>query len=1395
MSYFTGVSLIWLLAFGALFTVVGIVLCYFFPDPWRREPQYEFKAMPALASGILISLVLGYLSHTPLVVIPAALIVGYILANLTKGRKTPEKEEATNQEPSPKDRIPFIHGWDARPRYETEEEGVFIGRSGLLDRLTSDFIGKRSGTILISGVRGVGKTSLVERALLEAKNKLQNRYWKKALLRLDNATEWNPIEGRIRSVLINYASENFPPPIDYLALKKAAEEYSDQPRRFWQKFNPIYRCIRRMREASRAQLLVLKFNASDIGGALAEPGQNALSGKPQVNPEKLLRALIRKLFVTFHTSRPKEEANKPTEAGILQWSLRDKKERRQFYQTLENAYNKSISKSYKEIVSNSVNEAIKLSQSSASEAKFSLERILLLLIVLAIGVVTAIIGWTRAWHPLQSYISSGVAGALAAYLTWSWTIKRSRDVTSDRARQAQVAYEYDYSLAQLEYDLRDIVRALHPRDEGKFDAYRCFTRCVIIFDELDKLEDPFTQLNDVITHFKNFFTLSEALFVFLTDHGFYEHLVAESLKAKLKRHYSEEHTFFTQKIYLRKPEFSHFNETVYRFCDSRNLELRAQQAETTDPDVLKFLLQGKKEIFKNLEQWDSLTNLTHLFLHRDQYPREQKETIERAFTTKGGWSNPIGVAQVWCGLVASGTDGDQLKTAVEAFKKIGGWEKADAVAFLYYRRSLFGEEDRISIEEHYKQLKSPPLDKYTSVDAAQFTLSDLARALCFRTRNHYFDLYYMVYDFVGSYADGAPVIHIEDTRFNREERLWSRYQQLIEAAFYHRRVDHPSREYFNALLMDALYSVFDSRAKGNSIKFGDITFSPGTVAIEEPSLRSAATPLSPWLTGPVSFSVNSTPSTTATAAGHDAAKNGNSIGIVDRRDADQINEAILKLLRLAIARKAISVLPPLAQKLKDENIKLDALATEQFTWNDDCEPLITQEGIELEPYEKELIKFWDENKAELEALNDELENLAAFASLLDESAIRKMENHISKLRVMAEGLRYRSITTSRPDATALKANFGSAEILAAQVPGFILERVRAEGDAETLLASDLQAGPSDSTFRSIFDSRRSEVEQLSKLPLRAVVFPHETKCLIYLLAGSVPADLDLGTIAKMIPISDAHLFWYSPGKEPGELTGIPESARFYFPPPAQNSVATLFSDYSWLARKARVNELIRSSKKGLKDKDLAVRVGAELIGPITPGSELVPYLGHSVLGIVVQTLKELMSDKARLTEQLQSVGFDITKDWSLDGFSKALTKIVSSRQTDYQKPPFDLEDLVRKAIRRLFGASDVEEPALEEILNRGSGVASNENRTIRTLMQTIISNVLLSRLVSAGIQDPGFQDLVQSEFSAGLVKSIEDLATSHSIELKSVTLTFLTSWASDLNKLRTSLKPSVISTR
>src|SRR5204862_1021787 len=132
-------------------------------------------------------------------------------------------------------------------------------------------------------------------------------YWEHAAEYLDRrAKVWHPIDMLVRHSLAKLGEANLSSDIQPNKesrgltgerLKRGAEQYVDRQSRRWKGINPVKRRIVKMYTAASWQLLVLKFSASDIAGALAEPDQK-LPEKPHIDPEKLLRSVIRKLHAT-----------------------------------------------------------------------------------------------------------------------------------------------------------------------------------------------------------------------------------------------------------------------------------------------------------------------------------------------------------------------------------------------------------------------------------------------------------------------------------------------------------------------------------------------------------------------------------------------------------------------------------------------------------------------------------------------------------------------------------------------------------------------------------------------------------------------------------------------------------------------------------------------------------------------------------------------------------------------------------------------------------------------------------------------------------------------------------------------------------------------------------------
>src|ERR1700730_17427018 len=208
MSFFTGVAWWpWLIIYAAVASAVGTLAQFLFGS--RRRKRYWFDPLIGMLIGLLSSVLVAFNTQRPFIVVAAGLFAAYLFSGGYERLKplwldTPssldEPEEDVLYTPSP-DRVLFRPGWDARPRYENEDPGVFVGRDELLERMKNNFVSKPSGTILISGVRGVGKTALVDRALIQARNELQQRYWKQARKALADARFWHLIDRTARRTL------------------------------------------------------------------------------------------------------------------------------------------------------------------------------------------------------------------------------------------------------------------------------------------------------------------------------------------------------------------------------------------------------------------------------------------------------------------------------------------------------------------------------------------------------------------------------------------------------------------------------------------------------------------------------------------------------------------------------------------------------------------------------------------------------------------------------------------------------------------------------------------------------------------------------------------------------------------------------------------------------------------------------------------------------------------------------------------------------------------------------------------------------------------------------------------------------------------------------------------
>ncbi|HSE34152.1 MAG TPA: ATP-binding protein [Pyrinomonadaceae bacterium] len=1396
----------WLVLYSIIGAVIGVFLSWLFPGGVLRARLYPWRPRAALLLSVLFSSLLARglihprigFSLTSIVVFLVAILLGYLTSRmpdpgtptfverwLDRLASTRETVSDVDRPIAPVEQMVFKHGWKARPKFETSTEGSFVGRNDLLGRLSSQFISKGGGTILISGVRGVGKTALVDRALVDARNNLALVYWSEAATFLeDRATPWHPIDMLVRRTLIKLGGslppdpKNSPSDTEASKLMRAAEEYSRQPVvRFWGRLNPVGRRIRDMHAASNWQIFVLKFSASDISGALAEPEQKQ-TGKPRIDPEKLLRSLIRKLYMTLHTSSLDDEAR------VLQKSLCTKKQRQLFIHTLEKAFDKSVSKSYKEIVSNSISDFIKDNRASVSERKFDVIRILIALAVIGgayegakflYKIVVAKWPWVGTVAPeWYAQVVGLAAGGIGLYITWTVTTKRTRERGSDRSQQSQFSLEYDFSIERMQRELESLMNALQPADDGKFYPYRCFTRSAVIFDELDKLENADKQLDDVITHFKNFFTLSNSVFVFLTDHEFYEYLNREAIKAQRARHYSPQHTFFNEKIYLRKPEFARFREAFYRFTNPKWIQKRVASLPS-DPGLIDYLLapEPRNSRALNGNALDVIASLplpalTHLYIRKEGYADESIRTaIESAFISKEGRKDALALAHIWASQARSRADNTELKKTKKEFEDAGGPSNAQAVSYLYFCKDDF-ENDRNGnrypkysdvIAGWYQALNSPSLKDYQSIKRVQFPLGDLAQALCFQTRNHYFDLYQLVYDYISDYLEGLPVIALEDKRFAPETRLASRYQRLLEVAFDSVKEDHPSREYFNGLLMESLYAVFDKRGTGAGVKVGDILFHD-----DDKSAKSG------WLTQ----------------------KNDDRISPYTGRDVEKINHAIVALLQLLLEHNAISSSvvdsssPNFEAQLNANVINWTALGSASFEWNDDVQSVIKLTSNK-EPHEEELVRFWKDHKGELEAFDNELARLWTNATMPDDAA--KLKAAIRELRGKTDAVRLRSIKVSETDAEMLKASVMTPEARRALMSKSILDRIKAEDDA-FIVEEAIKGSAADEQAREM-DSRRKQFEAATGVQLRALISPRDTDYFVFFASGPVPPDTELNW--ANFPKANDYVLWYSSAKQ--QLTDPNNNVWFYYPPSNESSARALFDDYCFVATKGRLSRIVAHVQAAeYKDTSLAVRAGAEAVGFIGAGSSFQIALSRPELEMATTLLDRAVSD-FQANPTAAGKAYNTEKSTTAYDAIAALTDHMANSIGEREEPPFDLKLAINDTLRLLVD-SDVSNLSAQDWLRLfASGRTSSfTSAVIGAVVNQVVAESLRTSLAAdpsrPSLEEQRLLDVARKELVSWINLQILAIAEVTSSDVKQMLAT--ADWATELEKRRRGLRSTAL---
>jgi hypothetical protein len=321
-----------------------------------------------------------------------------------------------------------------------EYEGYYGGRKNELEKLTNELYRRSTGSILVSGYRGVGKTSLVYKALSD--------------------------------------------------LRKKDKE-----------------------------LIIVILNAAQL---------DVRSDNEEVDPKKIIENLIRRLYLIANETNLEIEIK--DQIDLL------------YQRAIASVVN--IERSHKNQLEH-VNEKTHESNLSITIKNNGLILIVLGLLALFFQYIDIMsIGILNKIFPI--IIAS--SGSLYIMYKNAQVTRKTKSIKES----ANEIYMFDNCIANLEFDLERIHKLIH---------YNYNKKIIYVIDELDKLESDnkkSKKVEEILNYFKNFFTLSNAIFVFIGGDKLYDSLSMPNEIANQSDEISrpKNYTYFTSKYFISRPLWS-----------------------------------------------------------------------------------------------------------------------------------------------------------------------------------------------------------------------------------------------------------------------------------------------------------------------------------------------------------------------------------------------------------------------------------------------------------------------------------------------------------------------------------------------------------------------------------------------------------------------------------------------------------------------------------------------------------------------------------------------------------------------------------------------------------------------------------------------------------------------
>jgi Cdc6-like AAA superfamily ATPase len=325
-------------------------------------------------------------------------------------------------------RITLKIDWDISSQFplkkEIEKIGHFVGRKKELSVLVNELLRRDQGSILVSGYRGVGKTSFVYKALQEV-----------------------------------------------------------------------------LHRSTRVIIVLINTNSLEI-----------TKGK-----QTILANLIRRLY----TASLDADITSPLRGDIAALYKKAVSSTFQQIEEIEQNY-QSIQKAEKKL-------AIEIDKTGLTYLMWFL--FLTLAMLLQLNPIPGLSEYANRLIPLF------LAGPIPLIGTFALQYKKLTSATKMSKNSAQSLYTIDNNLSNLEFDLEKIHRALS--EDG--------IKTIYVLDELDKLH--VSRISEILSYFKNLFTLSYATFIFVGG----DDLLEFGRDRENDRERPLEYTYFTSRYLLSRP--------------------------------------------------------------------------------------------------------------------------------------------------------------------------------------------------------------------------------------------------------------------------------------------------------------------------------------------------------------------------------------------------------------------------------------------------------------------------------------------------------------------------------------------------------------------------------------------------------------------------------------------------------------------------------------------------------------------------------------------------------------------------------------------------------------------------------------------------------------------------